>query len=210
MLVGVTGFAAGFLIRIHRFGYHPDRLDSFEFPLGDLEGIAVDSEGNIYCGVQFYSRVQVYDPEGKFLYGKFIDSAGGSFRIRINKDDCLEVATVRNAKLYRFDKNGNLVREWSDVGYYFSDFGKAGETRYYDQSENVKYFARDYWFYAHVVKKDSTGQETIIIRTPFHKWLFQGPLPALMFAAIGTFVLNCGGKHKRKQRERNESNSEGN
>ncbi len=200
MLVGVTGFMAGFLIRIHIFGYHPGSLDSFEFPLGDLEGIAVDSEGNVYCGVQFYSRVQVYDAEGKFLYGKFIDSAYGAFRIRINEDDYLEVATVRNDKLYRFDKNGNLVRESSDVRHYFSAFGKTGETRYYDQSENVNYFTRGSLLYAYIVKRDSSGQERVIIRTPLHKWLFQGPFPAWMFGVIGMILLNCGRKPIRELR----------
>lgn len=211
MLIGSAGFAAGFLLhRINRFGYHPSNLNSFELPLGDLEGIAVDSEGNVYCGAQFYSRVQVYDAEGKFLYGRFVDSAGGSFRIRINEDDRLEVATVRNHKLYLFEKNGNLVHEWSGVGHHFHDFGKAGETRYYDERENVNYFIRGSLLYAYVVKRDSSGQERVIIRTPLDKWLFQGPLPAWMFGVIGVIVLNCGGKRVRKWRERNESNSESN
>ncbi len=63
-------------------------LDStFEMPLGDLKGIAVDSSGQIYCGAQFYSRIQQYDFSGRFVAGWFIDSSGGAFRIRINTND---------------------------------------------------------------------------------------------------------------------------
>ena len=212
ILVGGAGFMAGFVLqRANRFGYHPSSLNSFELPLGDLEGIAVDSEGNIYCGAQFYSRIQVYDAEGKFLYGRFIDSNGGAFRIRINEDDRLEVATLRNHKLYLFDKNGNLVHEWSGVGHhYFHDFGRAGETRYYDERENVNYLRRGSLFYAYIVKRDSSGQERVIVRTPLHKWLFQGPLPAWMFGVIGVIVLNCDGKRTRKPQERNKRKLESN
>ena len=39
--------------------YHPLWAGrEFEMPLGALEGVAVDSDGNIYCASQFYSRVQ--------------------------------------------------------------------------------------------------------------------------------------------------------
>jgi len=187
LAVGSVGFMSGFLSH-----FLPDSLqevlDCFELPLGDLSGIAVDSEGDIYCGLQYFSRVQVYDAEGEFLYSVHIGTAG-SFRIRINEDDQLEVATARNDKLYLFDKDGNLVRGWSDVGHYFSDFGKTGETRFYDDKENATYFRKGYPIYAHVVKRDSTGQENIIIRTPFHKWLFQGPLPAWFLCLIGIVAL---------------------
>jgi hypothetical protein len=115
LVIGAIGFFSGPLAS--GFGVSFDNLDSFEFPLGDLEGIAVDSEGNIYCGLQFYSRIQVYDAKGNFIYGKFIDSAGGAFRIRINNDDQLEVATARNDKLYIFERGGTLVKELSEVGH---------------------------------------------------------------------------------------------
>ena len=172
-------------------------LDSFELPLGDLSGIAVDSEGHIYCGLQFFSRVQVYDADGKFLYSVYANSSGGAFRIRINEDDQLEVATARNDKLYCFDKNGNLVRQLSWVGHYFSDFGKTGESRFYDDKEDATYFRKGYPISAHVVKRDSTGQENIIIRTPFHKWVFQGPLPAWFIAIPGIVALEISGDLKR-------------
>lgn len=69
-VIGCIGFFAGALTGL---GFDFRNLDSFELPLGNLRGIAVDSEGNIYCGLQFYSRIQVYDAQGNFIYGKFVN-----------------------------------------------------------------------------------------------------------------------------------------
>jgi len=211
LVIGCIGFLAG---AITGLGFDFRNLDSFELPLGCLEGIAVDSEGNIYCGLQFYSRVQVYDAEGKFIYGKFINSAGGPFRIRINKNDQLEVATAGNDKLYIFGKDGTLVHELSDVGHYFHDFGETGETRFYDKRHNTNYFRRPSFLGSYIAKMDLSGEKKVIIKTPFHKWLFKGPLPAWLFIAVGgamsIFVSKEPLKHipggyllRRKQEKKN-------
>jgi hypothetical protein len=186
LIVGSIGFISGFITS--GFGVAFDNLDSFEFPLGDLKGIAVDSEGNVYCGLRFYSRIQVYDTEGNFLYGKFINSSGGTFRIRINKDDQLEVATARNDMFYIFARDGFLVRELSDVGHYFHNFGNSNENRFHDKKRNVIYFRRPALLGPHIVKMDSSGEKKVIIKTPFHKWLFKGPLPAWFFIMIGAIM----------------------
>ena len=194
VLLGTIGFIGLFAGPVITSGVVeiPDR---FELPLGALEGIAVDSEGNIYCGVGYYSRVQVYDSEGHYIRGIFIDSAWGAFRIRINPNDELEVATVRNDKLYRFGKDGTLVAELSDVHHYFNEFGEIGETQYYDEKQNVTYQIRWSPFGAYVIKKSSSGQRIIIVRTPFHKRLFQGPFPAWFFAMVGALIYACTMKH---------------
>ncbi|MHC4242355.1 MAG: hypothetical protein ACYSU4_08130 [Planctomycetota bacterium] len=187
LFIGFIGFVSGFI----PYGFVValdnalDNLDSFELPLGALEGISVDSEGNIYCGLQFYSRIQVYDADGNFIYGKFIDSAGGSFRIRINQNDQLEVATARNDKFYIFARDGSLVKELSDVGHYFQVFGESNENGFHNKKLKVIYFRRYDLFGPYIVKKDSSGEEKVIIKTPFHKWLFKGPLPAWLFIMIG-------------------------
>ena len=213
LVIGCIGFFAGPLTVL---GFDFINLDSFELPLGDLEGIAVDSEGNIYCGLRFYSRVQVYDAQGKFIYSKFVNSAGGAFRIRINENDQLEVATATNDKLYVFEKNGTLVNELSDVGHYFYDFGETGDTRFHDKRQNVTYLIKWSPVGSYVAKKDLLGEERIIIRTPFHKWLFKGPLPAWLFMMIGgvmfMFVSKDPLKHipggqllRRKQEKNNQA-----
>jgi hypothetical protein len=186
LVVGFIGFISGFITSA--FGVAFNNLDSFELPLGDQSGIAVDSEGNIYCGLRFYSRFQKYDPEGNFIYGKFIDSAGGAFRIRISQDDQLEVATARNDKFYIFAKSGSLVSELSDAGHYFQDFGKSNENGFHDKKQNTIYFRRPALLGPYIVKKDSSGEEKVIIKIPFYKWFFKGPLPAWFFIVIGGII----------------------
>ncbi|MFB0555514.1 MAG: ankyrin repeat domain-containing protein [Phycisphaerae bacterium] len=195
LIIGVIGFLAG---AVTGLGFEFRNLDSFELPLGCLEGIAVDSEGNIYCGLQFYSRIQVYDPEGKFIYGKFVNSAGGAFRIRINKKDQLEVATARNDKLYVFEKDGALANELSDVGHNFSLFGETGEKRFHDKNKNTTYLIKWSPLGSYISKRYSSGEEKVIIKTPFHKWLFMGPLPAWLFALIGVVMLKLVKKNPFK------------
>jgi hypothetical protein len=189
LAVGGIGLFGGALSGLGFFRF--EFLNSFELPLGHLEGIALDSQGNIYCGLQYYSRIQAYDEGGKFRWGRFINSAGGAFRIRINENDQLEVATARNDKLYRFDEDGTLVTELSDVHRYYGDFGKAGERRYWVESQNVTYVITTSLLGGCVAKRDSFGEEQIVIRTPFHKWLFMGPFPAFFFFFIGIISLTA-------------------
>jgi hypothetical protein len=190
LTIGCIGWFGGALISLGLSSRIPD---SFELPLGDLKGIAVDTQGNVYCGLQFYSRVQLYDAKGRYIYGKFIDSAGGAFRIRMNQSDQLEVATVRNDKLYVFEKDGTLVSELSDARHHFSDFGKAGERRCHDKKHNTTYLVRWSPLGSYIAKEGSSGEETIVIRTAFHKWLFMGPFPAWLFLMAGIVLMWVSG-----------------
>jgi hypothetical protein len=190
LVIGFVDFFAGAVI-----GNVVKVPDWFELPLGDLRGIAVDSDGNIYCGTQYYSRVQVYDSEGNYIRGTFVDCCGGAFRIRISQNDGLEVATARNDKLYRFGKDGTLVTEFSNVPQYFDEFGETGETQYRDQRHDTTY--RIMWspFGAYVVKRSASGEKRVIVRTPFYKWLFQGPNPGWFFCMVGALMFAFTKKH---------------
>ena len=179
----------------------------FELPFGALGGIAVDSDGNIYCGLQYYSRVQVYDSEGDYIRGIFVDRSGGVFRIRINQNDELEVATARNDKLYRFGKEGTLVTKLSGVPHYFDEFGEIGETQYHDERQNATYQIRWSPFGAYIAKRSVSGETKVIVRTPFLKWLLMGPFPpwflpvvgAIMFACVSKLLLKKGKREKGKR-----------
>ncbi|MHC4678859.1 MAG: hypothetical protein ACYTEK_09200 [Planctomycetota bacterium] len=49
LAVGGIGLFGGALSGLGFFRF--EFLNSFELPLGHLEGIALDSQGNIYCGL---------------------------------------------------------------------------------------------------------------------------------------------------------------
>ena len=72
VFVGGFGFLRGFLTSI---GTVKSEKTFERLPLGDLRGIAVDNDGRVYCGLQFYGRVQVYNNQGKFpvLFGEEAD-----------------------------------------------------------------------------------------------------------------------------------------
>ena len=156
---------------------------SNELPLGDLKGITVDSKGRLYCGLQSYSRIQVYDATGNFLHGWFVRANGGAFRIRINSVDQLEVATARNDMLFTFDHNGLIVDQSSNVSHYFDKFGEKGERIYFDKT-GILYSIRGGFFSPRVVRQDQSGNESTIVTTAWYKWLVMKPFPAWLFLAI--------------------------
>lgn len=183
--IGVFSFLVIFPLSIVNPG-------SFEVPLGNLKGLAVDSEGNIYCVAQSYGRIQVYDNKGKFLYGIQINFRYGAFWIRINSDDQLEVTTSRSKKRYIFNKNGSLLNEISRFSNYLDGFDKKSESYCYDKKRDITYQIRPIllmpFLGSHVVKKDAFGKETIIIGTPFIKWLFMCPFPAYVFIGFSVVI----------------------
>jgi hypothetical protein len=189
--IGFIGWLTGFLLILLNVGLNLKVPDSFELPLGQLSSIAVDSEGNIYCGAQFYARIQVYNPEGRYLYGKTLDT-NGLFWIRINSNDELEVAAARGNKRYIFDKDGNLLSNRSNVPNYTEGFDTKGKNYCYDQKRDITYQIRPilqmFFLGKHVVKKDKSGKETVIVQTPFLKWLFMGTFPAFFFMVFSVFI----------------------
>ena len=72
LLLGVVGW---FAAPAYMLGLLPIPA-TVEVPQGELETIAVDPEGRIYCGGQFWQRVQVYDHDGNFLHGWLMDASG--------------------------------------------------------------------------------------------------------------------------------------
>jgi len=199
--IGLIGFISGFNVSLFLYKIIPD---SFEMPLGDLKGLAVDSEGNIYCGTQFYSRFQVYNRNGRFLYGKCFDSGGGAFKIKINSDDKIEIMTYRGQIKYLFDKDGTLLYKRENSPSYKVGFEQVDDFYCYDRTQEITYQLKPILlppvilahstlispFGSHVLKKDASGKQTVIIQSPFHKWLFMGPSPAFLIMIISGLLLS--------------------
>ncbi len=68
-LIGVTmlffGFF-GFMLSISRGVYQQTGMFYTQKPLNEVNGLAVDSIGNVYIGESESSCIQVYDPNGVF------------------------------------------------------------------------------------------------------------------------------------------------
>ena len=184
-----------------------------EMPLGDLQGVAVDSSGNVYCGAQFYRRVQKYDPDSQFLFSLHIDPPGGAFRIRVNENDELEVATLLTNRLYRFSPSGEMLEqrerrsllrmpeERNNVWNPYPDFGAEGERQCRGPDGSV-YRIRSPLLFPSVVKTSPSGEQSTVVSVPFHKWLVMGPFPAFLFwIAAGLLLGGVEYFGKRKMRQ---------
>jgi hypothetical protein len=183
-VVGGVSFGGGLLLAL---GVDLRIPDSFELPLGHLRGVAVDSRGNVYVGTQFYGRVQVYDADGKYLFGKFIYTSGGAFRIRIDARDQLEVATARNDQLYVFSKDGSLINVLPG-NHCFDDFGRTNKTQCRDERDGTTYEARHTLTFPTVVKRKPGERDTALITTPLRRWVFMGPFPAIVWLIAGAGI----------------------
>jgi hypothetical protein len=175
----------------------------FEMPLGDLEGVAVDSSGHIYCGVQFYSRIQKYGPDGHFIWSIHIGASGGAFRIRVNRNDEIEVATARNDRFYRFSSKGDLIEQRENVHHFFADFGDEGDKQCRGPDGSI-YQIRSALLFPHVVRITPAGQETTVVSVPIYKWFIMGPLPGWFFWMIAIFILSGLARHEKREQKNEE------
>lgn len=170
----------------------PDRGD---FPLGEPEGIAVDSQGRIYIGLQFYHRVQEYDKRGNFLVGWRIPT-GARFRLRVNSKDELEVIAARREGLMRYSASGELLWRRSNVtDQMFADFGPEGEKRCETPDGIVIVIERSLLF-PRIVELFPSGERRQILQMPWYKWVLMGPLPAWLWIPLGGVVFDLGKRLK--------------
>ena len=156
--------------------------NAVEFPLGNLNGIAVDSSGNIYCGLRFYSRIHQYGPTGQFVAGWFIEAGSGAFRLYVNNNDELEVATIRNEMYYRFKSSGTLIEKKKGGSKYYNDFGVESETLFLHK-DGTAYEIGGTKLFPKITKTTPLGG-TLTISNSFIRWLFMGPMPAWLFTSI--------------------------
>jgi len=93
-----------------------------ELPLADVNSVAVDSVGVIYCASVYYGRIQRYDSHGKFLSGWLVNAHGGFISLRVNQADQLEVYLDRGGELLTFDAGGRATGRLrvarSDAGHF--------------------------------------------------------------------------------------------
>lgn len=188
-LIGSIGWFFAFLSK----GFFPQR----ELPNSEVHGIVVDSNGIIYCGSKFYSRVQKYDPAGNFIHG-FATSgaymAGSDFGFYVNERGnlCILVSGMTKShdashyRLTEYDSHGNIVNS--------SEYTKPGTNYWYptknstrDSTGNVYIFKG--FLFPRVIKIASDGSSSAIIRTPLWLWSFQAPFPAFAFFFVSVITL---------------------
>lgn len=191
---GAIGWVCAFLLD-NVFGSIWGQL-RYERPLTELLGIAVDSEGRIYCGTPPYSRIQVYSAEGRFIDSWYYPGTG-EYRLMVNESDQLEVADANRTRrgdltdiLTTYDRAGRLLTR-EEVDGSWARFGSESESSFRLPSGEVLYIP-DRRFYPRIEKRAISGEVSIVIRNSWVLWFFAAPLPTWFWFAMGGLLLKFG------------------
>ncbi len=172
-LVCATGIISGF--------------NTYPFPLGDPTSIAVDQDGRLYCALQFYQRIQVYDAQGQFLRNWHVPNAG-YFALRVNEQNYLEVET-REGQRYVFTADGTLLNQ-AILIQLENPAAILGKTFCTDPNGN-RYEICNRFLAPHIIKISPQGESQIWIQMPFYQWLITGPLIPWLMILAGFIFLGC-------------------
>jgi len=101
-------------------------ITSNSTPLGEVRGVAVDQEGNLFVVDSVNLRVLKFDRSGKFLMewgsegsgdGQFDMSGDGYYRTGfVAVDTQGKVYVTENNRVQKFDNNGNFLTKWGTQG----------------------------------------------------------------------------------------------
>lgn len=170
-----------------------------ELPLAHLRGIVADQQDNVYLGIQFYERIQLYDSTGTFQKGWFINANGGRFRLRINDLNQLEVATARTNLHYIFDQNGNLLALNENKEAY-GNFGDTNEY-VYESEDGTNFTISLPTLWPHIIKTTSHNPDNTIISVQPKNWFFIGIFPALLLGLLAILFSSLADKKSRHQQK---------
>lgn len=157
-----------------------------QYPLEGANGITIDREGRIYCGLPRYQRVQVYDRNGRFLRSFPVEAAKGGFRLGITEDGLLEVATARNGMLYTFDATGQL-RSSSEAPSAFARLGEKGQWEARDLFGGKIAFAR-----GSIVRETPEGRSEVVVKRVDSSWRDLTIRSPLRVAVQGAALILAG------------------
>ena len=162
-----------------------------EFPLGRVEGIAVDGDGFMYLALRGYSRIQKYNSKGEFVSGWFVSTWGGHFDIWADDEASIHVSHGQGESHEVFDRNGTLigrskVKSGED---YEALSGMARGQLQVDANGNI-YQVEPSGLSPKVTRITPDGKKTTIIEEPCYFHLVRQSGPSWWLMMVG--VLMCG------------------
>lgn len=149
---------------------------NIEFPLHTLNNIAQDDNGNIYVGLDGWSRIQVYDKSGNFEYGWLIKnkgSGGWSFKI----DDNNVIHSFGSLLYQQYSKNGELLLSKHVSPKFHDTYNELGTKREQNNCEDIKISKKLLLNFTVVDKKT----EKILIETPLYFAPIDLPIPMIFY-----------------------------
>lgn len=178
LLIGGFGFLRGFVTTMNAQSLEKTTQ---KLPLGGLEGVIIDNSGRIYCVSNFYGRVQVYDANGRFMYGLKVGTVQD---IYFDKDQNLMVQTKGNI-LNVFNQQGIIISQSENE----AEYGDLASKRINFDEFGNQYKIKSPVLFPHITQITPGGKERIIVANSFWEWLLAGPLPAWLFFAMGISIF---------------------
>lgn len=186
-IVGFISFLGGIPITHSDKGNPTGNMQFLEYPLNSIEGLVVDSNGNIYVGKDTPDRVQVYSPRGDFLYSFNVEAFYGTYRIDMDEEDNIIIATARGGKRYVIDNQAEIIEE-TDNGQAFYDLIDKNRRKFI-RADMTYYIKSNVLGKPSLVVRKPDGSQEIIISTSWIRWIFSGPYPGYIFCVIGILLL---------------------
>jgi hypothetical protein len=156
-------------------------VHSGEYSLAAGFGIAVDSMGNIYCGIPASNSIQSYDTRGAFRWSTRIDSADGLFRLRARPNGGVEIAAVRNQRVFELSANGDLISSTTKSGAY-ADFGPGNESSTVGPSGETYELKNDA-----ILVRSPDGRIRTVAQQTWWPWWFDSGLPTGVMLGLSAF-----------------------
>lgn len=171
-------------------------------PLVTPNGIAVDSDGNIYILNMMFGKVQVYN-NNKFLYSYSISdrgTGGGSMHIKIDKDDNMYLSLSRSDIGLKF--NDKQLIEAVDNYQDYTDYPINDNHTCSDIYGNI-YKLHSILGYDFVTKNAKNGANIIVYSIPILHFLFK-LFAGIIFITLFILITIIVFKIKKMIKEANE------
>lgn len=157
------------------------------FPLDQIEWVGVDDKETVYCLSVTYSRIQVFNSEGKFLRGWFVRIPRGGYQISLSKD--ANVVLGKNGKAYHvYDQFGKLKSPEER----HSRILIAERSRKAMDAKGNTYELKSPLIRPHILKeKTNNGTKFILTKDPIGLWFHTTPFPFWIFLIVGALNYFC-------------------
>jgi LruC domain-containing protein len=117
ILISLAGSLSAEINYIFQWGALGSDQGEFKHP----EGLAIDSDGNVYVTDTLNNRVQKFDLDGNYIseFGSK-GSGDGEFKhpdkLAIDSDNNIYVSDTLDNRIQKFDSNGNYITDWGSKG----------------------------------------------------------------------------------------------
>lgn len=187
LLLGAIGIITAFVCK--GLSYIDMRMVSsvIQFPLGDIEDIAIDNQGKIICFCSDHYRLQVYNGNGNFYRGWFVNSSLRTARIYVDTDNCIHVATYYD-KHYVFDVDGDMISESKQGGVY-KEFADQSKNRINQDNRGNIYDYSIKGLRSKIYQITPSGEKKTIISTPYYLWWLGVLFPSYFLVVFSIIIL---------------------